>query len=281
MLSKRLIIVSGKGGAGKSAVAAGIAMLAQRRGLRVLAVEMGSDGGLASHFGTGPLRFESREVRPGLHAMRIVRSEALLEYLSLQLRIPGMGRFGAVARAFDALATTAPAVREIITLGKVLWEVKEDRWDLVVADAAPTGQIGSYLRAPLSITELVPKGRIGAQAGWMRETLADPETTLIALVTLPEELPAMETADALEWLGHADVVPTPMVIANRVLPILEGTTIPDGVVGEMARLHRALRAEQERWLGHVPPHLTLPFLFGLFTPGEVAANLSEHLEKAA
>lgn len=281
MLSHRLIIVSGKGGVGKSAIAAGIAMLAQRHGLRVLAVEMASEGGLASHFGTGPLHFESREVRPGLHAMHVVRSEALLEYLSLHLRLPGMGRFGAVARAFDALATAAPAVREIITLGKVLWEVKEDRWDVVVADAPPTGQIGSYLRAPVSISELVPTGRIGAQAEWMRETLADPELTLLTLVTLPEELPAMETAETQEWLKQADVVPPPLVIANRVLPVLEDSSTPDGVIGEMAGLHRALRSEQERWLNYVPPDLTLPFLFGIFTPGEVAANLSEHLEKAS
>ncbi|MGH8947158.1 MAG: ArsA-related P-loop ATPase [Acidimicrobiia bacterium] len=281
MLSKRLIIVSGKGGVGKSAVAAGIAMLAQRHGLRVLAVEMGSEGGLSAHFGTGPLEFVSREMRPGLHAMRIVRSEALLEYLSLQLRIPGMGRFGAVARAFDALATAAPAVREIITLGKVLWEVKEDRWDLVVADGPPTGQIGSYLRAPVSIAELVPAGRIGSQAEWMRETLADPETTLVTLVTLPEELPAIETAETLQWVEKVSVVPTPMVIANRVLPTLDNSETPDGAVGDMARLHRALRSEQQTWLEYLPPDLSLPFLFGLFTPGEVAAKLSEHLETAS
>lgn len=280
MLSKRLLIVSGKGGTGKSAVAAGIAMLAQRRGLRVLAIEMGSEGGLSTHFGTGPLDFQSREIRPGLHALRIVRSEALLEYLSLQLRLPGMGRFGAVARAFDALATAAPAVREIITIGKVLWEVREDRWDLVVADAPPTGQIGSYLRAPLSIAELVPTGRIGGQADWMRATLTDPEQTLLALVTLPEELPATETAHTLAWLEKTDVVPPPLVIANRVLPELGDKSTPEGVVGEMAAMHRALRSEQVRWLEKVPSDISLPFLFGLFTPGEVAAKLSEHLETA-
>ncbi len=167
MLDKRLVIVSGKGGVGKSAVTSGLGLLAQRNGLRVLAVEMEAGGGLAAHFGTGPLDFEPREVRPGLHAMQMVRSEALLEYLQLQLKLPGMGRFGAVARAFDALATAAPAVREIVTIGKILWEVKEERWDMVVVDAPPTGQIASYLRAPASISELVTTGRIRSQADWM------------------------------------------------------------------------------------------------------------------
>lgn len=278
MLDKRLVIVSGKGGVGKSAVAAGMALLAQRNGLRVLAVEMGSAGGLSTHFSTGPLEFKPREVRPGLHAMHVVRSEALLEYLSLQLRLPGMGRFGAVARAFDALATAAPAIREIITIGKILWEVKEDRWDIVVADAPPTGQIGSYLRAPISISELVPSGRIRSQSAWMGDTLASPEMTQFVLVTLPEELPATESMETISWLDREQVVPAPVVIANRVLPELSDKSTPAGIAGEMATLHRSLHREQLEWLKMLPPDLALPYMFGLFTPGEVAAHMSDELE---
>lgn len=278
MLDKRLVIVSGKGGVGKSAVAAGLALLGQRNGLRILAVEMGSPGGLSTHFSTGPLEFKPREVRPGLHAMHIVRSEALLEYLSLQLRLPGVGRFGAVARAFDALATAAPAIREIITIGKILWEVKEDRWDLVVADAPPTGQIGSYLRAPRSISELVPTGRIRAQSEWMTATLADADMTQLAIVTLPEELPTTETLETMRWLEDEHIVPPPVVITNRALPELEDKSSPDGVVGEIANLHRSLWSEQQHWLAQVLPDLTLPYMFGLFTPGEVAAHMSDELE---
>ena len=278
MLSKRLVLVSGKGGVGKSAVAAGLALLAQRNGLRVLAVEMGSPGGLSAHFSTGPLGFKPQEVRPGLHAMHIVRSEALLEYLSMQLKLPGMGRFGPFARAFDALATAAPAIREIITIGKILWEVREDRWDLVVADAPPTGQIGSYLRAPRSIAELVPSGRIRSQSAWMGETLADPSTTQLVLVTLPEELPATETRETMDWLSNQELTPAPIVIANRVLPRIEDESEPEGPVGEMLTLHRSLCTEQQEWLAKLPSDLELPYMFGLFTPGEVAAHMSDELE---
>ncbi|MDH3190746.1 MAG: AAA family ATPase, partial [Acidimicrobiia bacterium] len=143
MLDKRLIVVSGKGGVGKSAVSAALAQLATRRGKRVLVVDMGDSEGLASHLASGDLEFEPREVKPGLFAMRMVRSDALLEYLTIQLSLRGLNRFSALARAFDALATAAPAVREIISIGKVLWEVREKHWDLVVADAPPSGQIGS------------------------------------------------------------------------------------------------------------------------------------------
>ncbi|HEY6634859.1 MAG TPA: ArsA-related P-loop ATPase [Acidimicrobiia bacterium] len=277
MLDKRLVIVSGKGGVGKSAVTSGLGLLAQRNGLRVLAVEMEPGGGLSAHFGTGPLDFEPREVRPGLHAMQMVRSEALLEYLQLQLKLPGMGRFGAMARAFDALATAAPAVREIVTIGKILWEVKEERWDMVVVDAPPTGQIASYLRAPASISELVATGRIRSQAEWMAATLADPDMTALVLVTLPEELPTTETMETITWIESEGVVSPPTIIANRVLDEVTVKT-PPGTAGEMVTLHKSLWVEQQHWLERLPPHLIIQYLFGLFTPGEVAAHMSDDLE---
>lgn len=278
MLDRRLAIVSGKGGVGKSAVATGLALLAQRSGLRVLIIEMEPGGGLSPHFGTGPLKFKPIEVRPGLHAMQMIRSEALLEYLQLQLRLPGMGRFGALARAFDALATAAPAVREIVTIGKILWEVREDRWDMVIVDAPPTGQIASYLRAPKSISELVATGRIRAQAEWMADTLADPRQTSLLLVTLPEELPTTETLETVSWVEKTSVVAQPMIVTNRVLEELTVKTPASGIAAEMSTLHKSLWEEQQRWLQKLPPDLTLPYMFGLFTPQEVAAHISDELE---
>lgn len=279
MGGSRLILVSGKGGTGKSAVAAAVSILANRRGDRVLAMEVGDEGSLSSHFATTPFGFEPREVRPGLHAMKISRPDALLEYLSLQLRIPGVGRFGGrIARAFDALATAAPAVREIITIGKVYWEVRSGRWDTVVVDAPPTGQIGSYLRAPLSIGELVPTGRIRAQAEAMATTLSDPDITRLILVSVPEELPTTETIETLDWLAATQVVPPPAVVVNRVLPVLEVGSRPPGVAGDMVDLHRSLVTEQGMWLERLPGDVQLPYLFGVYTPGEIAASLSDALE---
>ncbi|MCI0679034.1 MAG: hypothetical protein L0Z63_08325 [Actinobacteria bacterium] len=280
MLDGRLIIVSGKGGVGKSAVSAGLALVAQRQGKRVLAVETGSPGGLSAHFSTTTLDFAPREVRPGLHAMHMVRSQALLEYLSLQLRLPGMGRFGPVARAFDALATAAPAVREIITIGKIYWEVQTERWDLVIADAPPTGQIGSYLRAPRTIAELVPTGRVRSQADSMAALLSDPTAIRLVLVNLAEELPTTETMETMEWLEGEDLVAPPTVMVNRVLPELTFADRPPGTAGAIVDLHRSLLVEQERWLKLLPGDYVLPYLFGLFTPGEVSAQLSDVLEES-
>lgn len=275
--SSRLVIVTGKGGTGKSAVAAAQALCQQRAGRKVLAVSMtGGADGLAAHLGIPPLEFEPTEARPGLFALAVERSKALTEYLQTQIGLPHFVGFGPFMRAFDALASAAPAIREIVTIGKVLYEVKTGHWDVVVADAPPTGQIGSHLRAARTITELVPTGRIREQASWMQQTLR--ESTL-AIVTLAEELPAAETAETLAWLASEQLVDDIEVIGNRLLPPL---AIPErfgtGSVAQAARLHTSLLAEQERWLREVPVDRSLPYLFGIMTPSEVAAKLADEIE---
>lgn len=274
-----LVLVSGKGGVGKSAVATATALSAHRLGARVLVLSMvGSGSGLASHLGTGMLDPTPTEVRPGLFALAIDRSRALVEYLQVQLGLPTFATLGPAARAFDALASTAPAIREIVTIGKVAFEVRKEEWDVVVADGPPTGQIGSYLRAMRTIGELVPTGRIREQAAWMEEILLN--RTALTLVSVPEELPVSETIETLSWLGQEKLVNRVDLVSNRVLPWLEtdATSLPAGRAGEAARLHLQLQNEQHHWLETLPPAHTLPFLFGVVTPAEVAARLSESLD---
>jgi hypothetical protein len=112
----------------------------------------------------------------------------------------------------------------------------------------------------------------------MAETLADPNMTQLVLVTLPEELPSAETLETIDWVERSGVVGKPVVIANRVLEPVSAHPTPPGSAGDMVILHRSLVEEQRRWLDKLPPDLTLPYLFGLFTPGEVAAHISDDLE---
>ena len=275
----QLVLVSGKGGVGKSAVATATALHVHRQGARVLALSMvGTGGGLASHTGAGVLSFEPVEVFPGLSVLTVDRSKALIEYLRVQIGLPPFAALPPVVRAFDALAAAAPAVREIVTVGKVLWEVKRDHWDVVVADGPPTGQLASFLRAPTSISELVTSGRIAEQAAWMSETLRS-EETLLRIVTLPEELPMSETQETLDWLEANPVVSRIQVVANRVLPRLVLDKIPGGRVGEAARLHLELQAEQESWLERHPVDRRLPFLFGIASSEAVATHLADDMEE--
>jgi hypothetical protein len=130
----------------------------------------------------------------------------------------------------------------------------------------------------VTIAELVPGGKVRAQADMMRDILADPASTEMVLVTLAEELPTTETEETLAWLDTEKVVTRPTLVANRVLERLADSSTPPGPLGEAAQLHRALWAEQQAWLSHLPPQHTLPYLFGVFTPGEVAARMCDLFE---
>lgn len=273
-----LVVVSGKGGVGKSAVAAALALRAQREGRKVLVMAMGGAEGLAAHLSLTSLDYRPFEVRPGLFATAIDRSRALTEYLHVQLGVPAVAAFGPLARAFDVLASAAPAVREVVTMGKVLWEVRREAWDAVIVDAPPTGQLSSYLRAASTIADLVPAGRVRDQAAWMEQIISDRDHTRLVLVTLAEELPMNETMETLAWMWEQRLFPE--VLVNRVLPPLPvpaGFKPPTGPAGEAAILHRALVEEQAVWLKLAPTAVRLPYLFGLVTPAEVAAQLSEAL----
>ena len=114
----RLIFVSGKGGTGKSAVTAATAIDFARRGHRVLAIDMVGQTGLATHLRSPRLGYSPIEVRPGLFAMAMSRSEALDEYLKMQLHLPKGAPTRQISSALSVLADTAPGVREIVSIGK-------------------------------------------------------------------------------------------------------------------------------------------------------------------
>ena len=280
-MSSRLVLVSGKGGVGKSAVAAAYALAARRRGERVLAIDMLDGGGLGAHLGEPDLAFQPRPIGEGLEASTIDRAEALIEYLRVQVGIPALATIGPAARAFDTLASTAPAIREVVTIGKVLWEVKRGVWTSS-SPTRPTSQIGSYLRAKRTVRELVASGRILDQVEWMEQILSDPDRTRLVLVTHPEELPVVETEETIAWVEAEQLVGSLSVVANRVLPPLDAE-VPgrDGPVAEAAALHQSLWEEQQQWLGHLPVELALPYLFGTHTPAEVAERLADVLEESS
>lgn len=222
LLDRRLLFVTGKGGVGKTSVTAALAALATRQGKRVLAVEVDERGDLADFFEAPSPGFVAREVQPGLHLMTLTTEESLREYLRLNLRIPLITRIGPLARTFDFVASAAPGVREILTVGKVAWEVREGRYDLVVVDAAASGHIVAQLAAADTIAELVHLGLVRDQTGWMRDLLADPATTGVVVVTTPEEMPVTETVELVERLRVDTRVDLAAVVANRVLPELFG-----------------------------------------------------------
>jgi len=222
LLDRKLLFVTGKGGVGKTTIAASLALLASQRGKRTLVCEIDAKGNLADFFETGPTRFQERELSPGLWAMSMDTEESLKEYLRLQLKIPLVARIGPLARTFDFVANAAPGVKEILTVGKLLWEVRKNHYDLVVVDAVATGHITGQLAAPQAIQELVQVGMVRDQTDWMIEILADPARTGVVIVAAPEEMPVNETLELAARLRDETVVGLAAVVANRVLPELFG-----------------------------------------------------------
>ncbi len=222
-LDRRLLFFTGKGGVGKSTVTAATALLAAERGKRVLLVEVDAKGNLTALFEHAPVGFDPVEVYPGVHAMQMRTEASLREYLKLNLKVPVLGRLGPMANMLEFVATAAPGVKEILTVGKVCWEVRESLegradWDLVVVDAAATGHVLAQLDSPRAIRELVQVGPVRAQTDWMVDLLADPAITALNVVTAPEEMPVNETID-LVTAARADIdVPLGSVVVNRVLP---------------------------------------------------------------
>ena len=220
LLNHKLLFVTGKGGVGKTSVASALGFLAARSGLRTLVCEVDAKGDLSKFFGIGPLKFEPTEVRNKLSAMSMDTEASLNEYLRLNLKLPLLTRIGPLARTFDFLANAAPGVKEILTVGKLTYEVREQHYDLVVVDAAATGHVVGQLSSPVAINDLVKVGLVRNQTDWMIDILTDADTTGVVVVTAPEEMPVTETLELVDRLSQETDISIASVVVNRVLPEL-------------------------------------------------------------
>lgn len=218
ILDRRLLIVGGKGGTGKSSVAAALAELASLHGKRTLLISADGSPGAAGMFGITP-NHRSVEVAPNLHVSQIDSNASLNEFIKLQL-----GRLGAVAgpvaKALSFVAEAAPGVSELLLVGKYAEEVRSGDWDLVVVDAASSGHLLGELAAPEGVAALAPIGRLSRETGWLVDLLADPDITGVVNLTLAEEVPVSETLEFVDRLHRETPATLAAVIVNRTRPQL-------------------------------------------------------------
>lgn len=240
LLDRRLLIVGGKGGTGKSLVAAALAELAAFRGQRVLLVSADGSPGAAGLFGVEP-EHVAIEVARNLSVLRIESEASLQEFVKLQLGALGAVA-GPVARAFNFVADAAPGVSELLLVGKYAHEARSGSWDLVVVDAASSGHLLGELAAPANVADIAPIGRLASETGWMIALLGDEEVTGVVNVTLAEEMPVSETLDFVDRLESETPASLAAVVVNRTRPQLYA---------------RARRQELEDLLAKPPSRLSI------------------------
>lgn len=251
----RLHFVSGKGGTGKTTVAAALALTLAAGGRKVLLVEVEGRQGIAQLFDVPPLPYEEVKVATAeggghVNALAIDIEAAFMEYLEMFYNLGIAGRAMRRVGAIEFATTIAPGLRDVLLTGKIKEAAtrvdakKRPVYDAIVVDSPPTGRISRFLDVTKALSDLAKGGPVHSQAeGVVR--LLHSEQTAIHLVTLLEALPIQETMEAIHELEQLDL-PIGSVIVNRnippFLPAADLAKAADGVIdadGVRAGLARA------------------------------------------
>jgi anion-transporting ArsA/GET3 family ATPase len=201
LLDRRLVVVTGKGGTGKSTLSAAVGLAAARRGKKVLVCEVVAKERVADFFGRPPSGTRIRELLPNLYSVHVRPREAMREYALMTLKYETLYKIAFENAAARYFLAAAPSLAEIVMLGKVWWHATQEiergrlRWDLVVLDAPATGHGLTFLTVPETFLRLVSEGPLARDMRSMMSLLADPAKCSVSIVTLPEEMPANEAIE--------------------------------------------------------------------------------------
>jgi anion-transporting ArsA/GET3 family ATPase len=272
LFDRRLVIVMGKGGVGKTTVACALALSAAARGKRTLVMELHTRPRAAYLLGSdAPARYEPRQVLPSIWVCHVTPEEALLEYGLMKLRFRKLYDLVFENDLMKRLVRMVPGMNDLLLLGKVVHAESERgsrrgawRWDTVIVDSPATGHAVSLLRLPHVILEVVKSGPLAEEARKMRDRITDPARTCLNIVTVPEETPVREAESLRRQIEGLVRAPPGYLFVNGLWPdlfndveerclraFLDGTRSSRVSVGAAARSSLVAvrrRRHQERYL---------------------------------
>lgn len=296
------MIVTGKGGVGKTTVSVALGMQAAAEGKRTIVCEVAAQENASRIFEHTTVGFHEVELEENLWAISIDPDESMREYVLLQLKVRAMRDMLFRSRIFNYLAAATPGLKELVTIGKI-WELAQlDRkvksgckYDTVIVDAPATGHGVGFLQTPRTFANIARVGPIHSQAKTLDNFITDHENTGVAIVALPEEMPVNESAalehDLVEEVGVA----VDRVYLNGLYPerfskeeaekLTALAAVEDGAPKAAARAAlsefgraRSQRAQLARLRRRAQaPVKTLPFLFEPDLGPEAARRLSRRL----
>ena len=223
LLSRRVVILTGKGGVGKSTNSAVLALVAAGMGKRVLIIEVDAKGNVPDFYDARRVGFKYRRLHKNVFGLSMQPKDSMQEYLAMVLRVPGFS-LKPLEGFLEYTSSAIPGLKEVLVTGKIHHEENARtadgayRWDLIVVDGAPTGHVVSQLGAARHLEGLIRSGPIHDQALRIADMLSTPARTAVVLVTIPEEMPVSETIDLAQRLADdTDIVPAALIV-NQLQP---------------------------------------------------------------
>jgi anion-transporting ArsA/GET3 family ATPase len=224
LLDRRLVVVTGKGGVGKTTVAAALGLLAARAGKRTVICEVAEQERLSELFGVDASGHDERELAPNLHSVSVDPELAKEEWLRYQLKSGTLAGVLGGSSVFRYLSAAAPGLSELVTIGKV-WDLAQlerrtggSVFDLAIVDAPATGHGIAMLRAPSTYASVARVGPIRRQALQIDGFLRDRKRTAVVVVALPEEMPVNETLDIERRLAEEMEMVIDRAVVNALYP---------------------------------------------------------------
>ena len=242
---KRLIVVTGKGGVGKTTIAAALAVQSAREGKRTLVCEVNTRERISQLLGKPEVGAEVTALDENLWAVDVRPQEAMREYALMLLKFESVYNAVFENRVVRYFLRFIPSLQELVLLGKILFHLKEKRpdgswrFDRIIIDAPATGHAITFFSVPQVIIDTVPPGAMSSDAAWMRDFLIDRATTAVVLVSLPEEMPVNETLELHDALTTRVKMHPRLVVLNGFISRRFEAGDGDGVWAGLADVVRS------------------------------------------